>query len=383
MKSDKSVKKQEFDVQSLSSEAHRKDVSQAPLNPSCQGGSAVFEELVPDSLIDQIAVVSAEQVAFHAVELPVRSARQRLSALPYALEDHIGSSLDRCHFALCGTVADTKHLAAILDALVLEDFIAAFPDKQVVAEQMLLAPPDVGEGGLPVWHVYRREGRALVRSSDKTGFAVDADMLPMLWERAGRPKIESSGAPLPGGVPSIARALTEMPAVSVLENDLRQGVFQPARGFAPPLRWLAACILMAGLLHLVLAMVDVRAQRDLANDLRGKAATALASRLPSASPDAAPSLILRQIAAQNQPQRGSSFLPMLDEVAQALVQQPDGVQFRKLNWSEEGLRLAIEAPDLDALQKVETALKARGLRVASGSATAEGGAARAELTVQK
>lgn len=352
-----------------------------PVEQTDMGAAAVFSDLVPQALRQSISVIAAEHVALHALDLPVRSARQRFQALPFALEDAVGCGLEQVHFALLGTGAGGKSLAAVIDAETVERFLDEDPHKTLVPEQCLLLPPEAREDGSPVWIAYRRADRVLVRASDGTGFAAQVVMFPGLWHAAGKPRLESYGAPLPDAL--VWTDCSDQPVPhAVTFVDIRQGRHQPPRGYARPLKTLVACLALAAVAHLGIAVFDTDAQRAIATGLRAQAASVLAEHLPGASPDDPPGLILRQLADLNQPQRGSGFLPLMQRTSGALSLQPAAIQFRQLNWTADILRLSVEAPDLAALQRAEADLNADGLQVSVGSASADAGAARAELTVR-
>lgn len=343
-----------------------------------------FKSLLSAEQRDRINVIPAELIILHAIDLPVRSARQRYAALPFALEEFVGCPIEQSHFALCGTLNDAKTLAAVLDANLMASWVTDQPDLPLIPEQLLISAGPSGADGRPGWRAYREGDRVVVRVSDGTGFAAQSAMLASLWRAALKPEVESYGAPLPAEMGWTDLSGTTLPQDRDLgAHDLRQGVHQPSRGLLRPLKYLAASVVLAAIGHLAISAADARAQRAIAEDLKGQAATALAARLPDASVEAAPDLILRQLSAQNRPQRGSSFLPLMDSVSKALLGPGDPVQFRQLNWGADGLRLTVEAPNLDVLQQAEARLKTAGLRVTSGSATADAGAARAELTVQR
>lgn len=345
--------------------------------------AAGLADLLPAALADRVTVIPGEHVGLHAVRLPVRTPRQRRAALPFALEDAVGRPLEQTHFALCGTRPDGTVLAALIDVGLLERYRDAAPDTALVPEQLLLPAPAAGADGQPVWNACRREGRVVVRVSDGTGFAARADMLGALWRAAGRPAVISLGAPLPADLPWTDRSATP-PTVpdDLLAGDLRQGAFRPVRNLARPLKVLAAVLAVTAGLHLAIAALDLRAQRAIADSLRATAAEALAKHLPDATVEDPPALILRRLAARSQPLVGSSFLPTLDLVAQELAGAGTTLQFRQLDWSDDALRLTVEAANLETLQQAEATLRAAGLQVSSGSATVDDGAARADLTVR-
>ncbi|KAA0916348.1 hypothetical protein FLO80_09575 [Aquicoccus porphyridii] len=379
----KTVISQNLDVPPPVSDAARSGTSDPPLNGSPGTPLETLADLLPDDVKTGTTLIPAELVALHVVDLPVRTTRQRREALPYALEEAVGRPLEHTHFALCGPGEDGRVLAAAMDEDTLAAYLASAPGTALVPEQMVLRRPDRTIDGKETWRAYRRDDRVLVRVSDGTGFAVRNDMLHALWLSAERPAIESVGAPLGTDLVWSDHADTDLPHPGDLADaDLRQGAYLPARGLKRPLKWLAAAVAVAALGHLAIAAFDLRAQRAIAEDLRADARAALATHLPDASIDDAPELILRRLAARNQPQVGSTFLPILERVAQALSRTGVAVQFRQLTWSDNAMRLTIEAPDLDMLQRAEASLRAANLQVSSGTTTADSGAARAELTVR-
>ncbi len=344
---------------------------------------AVFDHLLPDALRAQYTAVPAERVTVHVLDLPVRTARQRRDALPFALEEAVGRPLDQTHFAICDTFPDGRLLVAVIDAAVMRQHVDTAPERPIIAEQMLLPPPTPDDRGQPGWRCYRAGDRVLVRASDGTGFAARADMLPLLWALSGKPWVEPYGEGLDAQITRLSRPDGPVPPPPALDrHDLRQGAFRPSRRLGRPLRWLAASVVLALLAHLGILAADIRAQRDIADRLQTAATVALNRHLPGASSDANPALLVRQIAAEAAVPGGSGFLPLMDDVSQAWLRDGAQVQLRELVWSDDVLRLVVETPDLESLQRAEASLSAAGLRVGSGSATADAGSARAELTVR-
>ncbi|MDF1727659.1 MAG: type II secretion system protein GspL [Sulfitobacter sp.] len=359
-------------------------MADSPVKEAAPASFRVFDSLLDPRARGSCHILPAELVVLHAVELPMRSARQKLAALPFALEEGIGHKLEQTHVAHCGSVIGSgQTLAATVDVGLMERALAEAGSRAIIAEQFLLPLPEAEKDGPVTWICYRDAERVLVRASDGTGFAADAGMLLPLWQLAGKPPVQAFGKTLPKGLMAEQGTEGMPPQVDpALLPDLRQGQFRPDLGLARPLKWLAALWIIAALGQLGVAAADAGARRDIADDLRATAQAALAQRLPAADVESPPELVQRQLAAQNQPQVGSAFLPLMNRISDALAGQPDQVQFRQLSWSDETVRLTLEAPDLDALQRAEARLADAGLRVSSGSATAEAGAARADLTVR-
>ncbi|KIN71063.1 type II secretion system protein GspL [Sulfitobacter guttiformis] len=384
MKTKKSLFFQKVTAPSTSPDAANPDVSSKSGSVQHLAAYGPLHALALRAVDQGFTVVPAENVGLHSIALPVKSTRQQAAALPFALEDAIACPLEQTHFSLLGDRSDGMTLAATIDVSCLLRYLEkGSPDSAIIPEQALIHPPVADAAGHVVWRAYRHADRVLVRASDGTGFAVHADVLAHIWQAAGKPRVDSYGADLPAGFPCNDLSAQEVPQPdSLFAADLRQGVYRPSQGFARPLKLLAACAAIAALFHLGIAVLDVRAQKAIAQDLRADAARALTPLLPDASPDDPPALLQRQLAALAAPQRGSSFLPLMDRVAEALLLLPDAVQFRQLNWAGDTLRLTVEAADLGALQRAETGLKDSGLLITVGSAAVDSGAARAELTVR-
>lgn len=344
-----------------------------------QEPDALPAALLPDDIAAHVVVLPAEQVSLHRVDLPVRSSRQRRAALPFALEEAVAAPIETVHFAAWGRAPDGTLLAAAVDRAVLEAAVAEAPHAPVVPEQILLAPPsDAG------WTTHRAGDRVLVRTADGLGFAAHLDELESLWQISGRPSIANLAMDLPPAFKAANAPMAQAPQLSELAAyDLRQGAYRPSLGLERPMKWLAASVALAMIGHLWLAMADVQAQATLADALRQDAAAALEARLPGAQPDSDPALLNRQITAQFAPRHGSAFLPLMDVVSSAWIRDGAAVDIQQLSWSDDVLRLVIEARDLDALQGAEASLANNGLSVSSGSATADAGSARAEFLVRR
>lgn len=361
------------------------DAAPAPVRP-------VPQALARDRLVaslgpaaaDRIRIVPAEAVSLFRLDLPIRGSRQRLAALPFALEDRLAGPIDGLHFALCDGAGGPGVLAAVIsrDALLAERDAA--DGQQLVPECLTLPVPAAAETGAMRWAVCREGDRALVRLSDGTGFAAQIGVLSHLWRHAGEPEVTSFGAALPSDMRwSDAEAGAEIPDAATLATDLRQGAFAPDRGLARPLRALAAVVALAALAHLGLAYADLRAQRALAEGLRIEAQRLLAERIPEATIYDDPRLLMASLARSGSSGTGG-VLPVFETAADALLASGRSVSLRSLSWSDRSgaLTLQVEAARLEDIQRMEEALRGAGLSVTAGTATQAEGAAQAELVLR-
>lgn len=345
-------------------------------------GAQDISPLPLDPNIPKHHVVPAEHVCLHRLSLPIRSKRQRLEALPFALEDTVATNLEKTHFAICQTYPDGEFLAATIDTSIMDRLLAEAPDIPILPEQMLLAPePQTGED--PIWAVFRHNDRLIIRLPDGTGFAANIPAFTQIWIAAGKPILKNYGAPLPGNVSTAQFSKNGPTPVPFSPSyDLRQGPFRPALGLMRPMQWLAAGIALAALAHIALAIANLQAQTRIADTLQAEANTVLAAQFDTITAQDSPALLQRHIMAKAQAARGSDFLPLMDRVSQAWLRDGAALQIQKLTWDDNTLRLQLEAANLEALQQAQASLANADLTVTSGPATADAGSARAEFVVR-
>ena len=320
------------------------------------------------------------------VSLPKMAAAQRRAAVAFAIEDLIAQPLDQVHVVLGPESSSAGNagswLVAVVSNAVMADTIAAHPEMTgvLVPDVLALQVPDAGD-----WSVLAQNNRILVRLADRSGFATTPAMLPVLWAAGGSPRLVVLGGELPADMPVAVRAeLAAAPDYKMLAIDLRSGRFaRSGAGWPKGARRLAVVFTVAVFGHLALLGLDViglgriAATKDadlrLALDAKGQPSTG--------DLDAA----LTAALSSNQPAISGDFLPFLAQAFGAIADQTGQVQIKDLRFVEaqNTLTLTVEAPDLAALQTVETALVDAGLQVDTGAATTADGAAEAQMTLRR
>ncbi len=327
------------------------------------------------------SVIAAERVTLLVVDLPLRGRSKRLQALPFAIEDRVAAPVDALHCALRPGAAAGAGLAAVIDRAAMAEAEGAGP---VIPETMAVpAPPE--DGGRAAWAVWREGERAVVRASDGTGFAARAESLPALWAIAGRPAVLRLREELPPEMGAVDLSDDPPPPdPDDLRFDLRQGAFSPGGRHWPGTARIAAGIVLAGLLvHLALALTDRAALARIAAAADGRAGDRLEQRLPGVPAAIGSAALVDRLVPQARAAGGSAFLPLLNEAAAALLIEAPRTQVRRLTWDAPSgeLLLDVTAGSLEDLQAIERTLVAAGLPTRSGVATADQGAARAEIRV--
>lgn len=325
-------------------------------------------------------LVPSEDVLVVAVDLPFASRRQREAAAPFAVEGLIAQPLDQVHVALGMEVAPNRHLCGVVRLDVMARWVALLDQAglhQVVLtpDALMLAAPPTG-----AWRLVIEGDRALVRTEDGAGFAIDLQGLSAAWEIAGRPRLVSAGDPLPEimreGVDDSTFELTTTgrPLLVAPPLDLRQGAFAARharpRSMARTLGRVAAAAVAA---HLAILVVDTVALDRSADRAEARTRQLLAARAPGAESE--PDLVaaVDRVAPEASGASGGPFIATLGRVSAALP--GTRTRFRAITYApDQPLELAVSAPDAAALDAAVRALNQTGLQATSRIDPVTGGA---------
>ncbi|HZV85125.1 MAG TPA: type II secretion system protein GspL [Brevundimonas sp.] len=307
-------------------------------------------------------LVPSEKILTAVIDLPFASRRQRIQAAPYALEGLIAEPLDQVHIALGTEVSPRRHLCAVVRHSAMREWLAMLTETGL--EHCILLPDALALSEPPVgsWRVLLDGGRAVVRTGEGGGFAVEAGVLAAAWEAGGRPTLIAEGDPLPDvmreGVRDVSLELdgAARPFVVAPPVDLRQGLYAAARRRVGVSPWrLAASVAAAGVAaHLVLAAVDTLALHGMAERREAETRRLIAERQPGLA--TAPDLVaaVDQIAPAAAGGDGP-FVRLFGRTSRALTGQP--LAYRAISYGATGpMTLAITAPDAAAVDGAVAAL---------------------------
>jgi len=332
-----------------------------------------------------ILLVPSEQVLVTAVDLPLPSRRQRMAALPFAIEDRIAEPIEAVHVALGSESAPGRYLAGVVAPATMAGWVRqaeAAGLGHAVLMPDALALPVPAEGA---WSVERTGERILVRVADGTGFAVATARFAALWAAAGRPDCILYGDVLPDGLAGVVAAIAPEPLPTRLRMpalDLRQGAFARTRRRTSDLWRRAAIVAACGLLaHGAIAAADVLALQRIAAARKAETRAIVERIAPGTSTQGDLADVASDLLPAAGTGRGAVFVPMIGRVSEALG---PGVTLRSLAYDggAGSLVLDISAPDLAALQAVEARLRAAGLSATGGAGTAAAGGAEGQITVR-
>lgn len=334
-------------------------------------------------------LVPSEQVLMLAVDLPLPSRRQRLSALPFAIEDLIADPIGEVHVALGMELAPRRHLAAV----VRHEVIAAWVEKvvaaglthaRIVPDALSLPVPEEGS-----WSVQVSGQRVLVRTAEATGFATSVPQLPVLWAAAGNPICIAYGEELPADITSVPGTIALEPLTTRLlvpALDLRQGTYaKPRRSLPFTARKVMAIIAAGAVAHAAIATLDTLALQQIAENRRAEAQELVQQYLPGVSVDDDFAAEVNELLTGGAGPSRSSFFPLLVRASTALGGGTPGVTLRALSYNARAgeLSLQIEQADMNALQRTEAALASAGLSPVVGTPYVQNGVAGARIVVRQ
>ena len=335
-----------------------------------------------------VVLVPSEHVLMLAVDLPLPSRRQRLSALPFAIEDQIADPIGEVHAALGMELAPRRHLAGI----VRHELIAAWVEQvtgaglvhaALVPDALALPVPEEGS-----WSAQRSGDRVLVRTADGAGFATSLSQLPVIWAAAGKPVCIEHGEELPPEITSVPAVVELEPLtrrLMVPALDLRQGLYAKPRRALPRTARKAMAVVAAGaLVHAFIVVLDTFALQQIADNRRAEAQALVERHLPGTSVDGDFAAEVNELLGGGAGGPRSSFFPLLARASAALGGSGGGTSLSSLSYDAAAgeLSLDVEQPDMNALQRTEAALAASGLSPVTGKPYVRSGVAGARIVVR-
>lgn len=333
-------------------------------------------------------LVPSEQVLVVSVDLPLPSRRQRLAALPFAIEDMVADPIGDVHVALGEELSPRRHLAGAVRHGVMAGWVEKVMEgglvhAAIVPDALSLPVPEEGS-----WACQLSGSRVLVRTWEGTGFATSVAQLPILWAAAGNPVCIAHGEPLPPQVTSVPGTVELEPLTARLlvpALDLRQGAYaKPRRAVPLSARRFLAVLAAGALVHAVIAVVDTFALRNIADERRAEAQELVQRYLPGVSVDGDFAAEVNELLAGGGGPPRSRFFPLLVRTSAVLGRPGNGMTLRGLSYDEQAgeLSVQIEEPDMVALQRTQGALASAGLNPVSGTATVQDGIAGARIVVR-
>jgi general secretion pathway protein L len=315
----------------------------------------------------------SEDVLALTVDLPFPTRAQRLTHLPFAVEDAVAEPLATLHFALGMEVAPRRHIAGVVRHDRMQTWLALLAGAELgpavlVPDALTLPLPPPG-----VWVVRTDGDRALVRTDNGAGFALPVAMLASAWTAADQPRIVPLGDPLPavfaGGIADEAALLDGSGQFNAIlpPLDLCQGPYAATRpASAAPLRTVALVAGLGVIAHIAILAADTLLLDRMADRKETEARALLQSVAPQIAltddPVAVADQLLPSVSRGSRP-----FTRLLAQTSGALP-GAGAVAFNTLAWSPGALDLTVAVADAASLDRAVAALNASGLNATGAPA---------------
>lgn len=129
-----------------------------------------------------VGVVDAEWVSIHTVEIPAKTKKQMISAVPYALEENLVDDIDDLHFTILDWESGKSATVAVVTKekmrQIISDIKAASIDlDQLLPETLVLPLHEASNHTLAVTYSQHGETKILVRSRHQAAIVLDEDLL--------------------------------------------------------------------------------------------------------------------------------------------------------------------------------------------------------------
>lgn len=374
-----------------------------------RGDPAQFAQQYPGSAC--VVFLPSSSCLFASATISARQLRQAEQSLGWLIEDQAGEDAEALHVIAGDPEGDTTPLLAIsrdaLAALQARLRAAGLPAVAALPDLCLL-PRDASD-----WQLLPQGERLFLRTGALSGAVLEAGILEAmldgaLLERGEAPApVISVGAGAPEAWERIERWAADKPGVSLLLSEqldavtaleavadwtrhpgnLLQGDFSSRGHMTVPasLRWAAVLLAAAFLLQLLSEWTHYGYYRYQA----GKVASRVVARYQALYPDerlaAKPQAAWQDVqkrlrGKRNESKGGSSALPALTRVAQAL--QGSGLSTQRVDVMGGVLTLDVDARSLGELDGFKQRLEGEGFATEIVSANNQGGVIRGRLRVE-
>lgn len=348
-------------------------------------------------------------------QVPGKQRQRVLQAIPYALEEHLLDDVEELHFAVGQRDAQGRYPVAVtrrqqMDAIVARLQSYALSPTLILSEVLAVPRPPDG------WGVLLLADRALVRSADDDGFAVERDNLAHdlslalleknrpLPERIWLLRGEADNAGLLSaantqGIEIIERSRPGDALLWLCEGalnggarglNLLQGAYQAQSALLlhwRPWRLSLVLLLLWGLLHTALIWQEQRALAAEARQLQQAMHRLYRQHFPDARRIINPRVQMEQQLKQlrGQQQRGAGqaqFLALLERVA-AVLRPQAGLRMERLDFRDGLLDLDLSLDSVQRLEQLQQGLSELGLTVEIRNASSRNERVESQLRIRE
>ncbi len=359
-----------------------------------------------------IVLVPGSDVLLAQVDVPSQNRQRIARAVPYVLEDRLGSEVEQLHFALGARGQDNKIGTAVVDRDLMSTWLELLRDAglkpDVIAIETLALPIKPG-----TWFVLSEAGGATVRTGLQSGFAADNENLDIMLSMA----IAELADDKPTNIHVIDNALgaavlhetlnvdsilevsretyneeplillaqgfDEKTTINLLQGDysFREQIGKMWRPWRPAIALLMAYVLLQG----GMAAAEVSRLSREAESLQPQIEQIYRKAFPGTSKIVNPRVQMERNLSElrgTQGQAGDGFLALLTNSGAALKATPE-LELRNVSYKEGELNLELDIKDLQTLDQLKQRLATEsGLDIEIQSATSRDNKVQSRLQIR-
>jgi general secretion pathway protein L len=337
-----------------------------------------------------VVLVPGAEVSLYEARVPGRNRQRVLRVIPFALEEQLAGDVETLHFALGTSLGADRYPVAVVARQRMDAWMAQLREAGISAHQWV--PDTLALPRTDGWSLLPEADTVLVRSGDYSGFACDADNLPVLVSMLDTREQLPETARVYGSAVLDLQGVdvelddTQLQPLDILARgwfagpviDLLQGAYSRREEWGRLLRpWKASAAMLVAVL--VLAGVSTglnyyhltRQKAQLATDIQAL----YKQTFPKARRIVNPRAQMEQQLKQLQRRSGGSadFLSMFAETANS-VRTAKGITVKGASYRDGRLDIDLLAENLQLLDTLKQALVSGGsLQAEIQSATTEDG----------
>lgn len=366
-------------------------------NKHLSSGTDTLSNLVELSSNCQVVVwVPSDELTFTTITVPVGQTRHLDTIIPNLLEEEVAADIDELHFSVSKVSAEGQVNLAIIEKVVLEDWLNLFAEAGLTPNALL---PDIYS--LPMkentWSMNIENNVCLLRTSPQLGHVFDVNNLAFMYQMISgdtQPNITAYTSTMIDKVQELPIEFAEtldklaaLPNATVLEMNLLQGDFRPQSSLSRYWKqWKTVAILAAVVLGLHLSNVvgETWQLNQQITQTKSEVKALFHRTFPQEKRLVnVKAQTVQNIQALQAQQNDAGFLMLLQDIAPAL-QQMSNVSLSRINYERElsEIRLDVKAQQYNELEQLKTKIEQLGFESDLGSVSSEKGAYRARLIIR-
>jgi general secretion pathway protein L len=341
-----------------------------PVQPGPPGGAVI------SGARRVVVLVPGAEVSLYEARVPGRNRQRVLRAIPFALEEQLADDVERLHFALGSSLGEDRYAVAVVDRQRMDAWLAQLREAGISAHQWV--PDTLALPRTDGWSLLQEADTVLVRSGDYSGFAADADTLPVLVS------LMASRGQLPETARVFGPAVIDLEGVDVeLDDtslqpldilargwfagpaiDLLQGAYSRREEWGRLLRpWKATAALLVAALVLAGTVTGLnyyhlsRQKTQLETEIQALYKKTFPQARRIVNPRAQMEQQLKQLLRRSG--GGTNFLGMFAETAN-VVRTAEGITVKGASYRDGRLDLDLLADNLQLLDALKQALVSGG-----------------------